>query len=606
MEFTVIHNQSEWDAMIAARGKKMIYIASDQCDGKRLKSTEWADNYEGTNVDLLYLTDFETNSIFLLPILQSYEINSLPAILYYNDDALEWARGAMAPDFENRQTFDFERTVGDDIIAYDNQNDIFTILKGTSVNRMTMPSRYIITGDVYIGETGGKVHGIAPEYANNTIEDNKNAASSYYRIEFAGATGDDKTLNPGSFHYKWSTTDLMGKDVTKEGDVSWEAGDSIYNFIGQFETYDNNCYASVISGESAIGVELQGTGANELVLTNMNGCSLIDCSSYAILDLNRTVVAGDSYDPNHPNIINQSHKSWLGTDPGSLLNTYLTSKGLANLTGANSACYDMLGYNRGDKCVVNIRNAHQYGGVSNFVSDGAGGSANASDDVMKESTFNTEVRDYTGSDPDRIKMKNFYTDLMTGTGAQKDLHDSLIIRFGSINSMYKWYLAAHSVNPEAQRGIVNDVRNKGVYETHILGRVFTVDYYFTYQPAYPPEYIVLQYEQNTPIYDTISSKQSSRYKVSSGVLSGDVQIYSAAEPYDLSIINADAYMSAINNSLMDESLGIFGLEINANDSIGSFAQYNASHCWRSGNLGCFLGGYSKSDVGLYQRPAIVY
>ena len=582
--YTEIQNASQWDSMLGVSGKKLIYIVSDRCDGRYTQVKVNGINADYTGYDdnsniSCYLVKFEDMYSILAPIFQSQQIPviGLPAIMYYNGSSLQWIHGGTSPDTENIQKHPWELVKCSDIMAYDTISHKLVTLDGIHINYNNIPSRYITNGDVLLGVTGGKHHAVAPVYADGGtwgISDNTAAAPCHYRIE--GPDGETLGARAGSLNFSFNIGNKSGS-----GSASWNAGATIGSIITQITSTLSGDYISVVTtrDQKAIGIQLGGYGVNTITFSSSSNCKLIDCTTLAVFDKDRTLKSGmlQAENPRVSNRINSSHKSWRGAASSTILNSYLTSAGLTSLTGTNSASYDLLGQNRQYRGVCNVGGAASWGGdATTFVSDGAGGSDVQGFTIMQQSVFNNNVK--AGASGNALKMYNFYTALMKGTGEQKALHDYLIDRFGAsvLTNLWRWYLACHAVDLDASSGITSSVRNKGVYETHVLGCIYTVDYNYEYYPAYPPEYNTVKYEEQTPIWVAMYDYEHNTNNKNKW----DVQIYSTAEPFDLASMYADAWMARINSRLSDPWLGLSN-KTNLSNSVytGSFAQYRDNYCW---------------------------
>ena len=603
MTYTIITDQTGWNTMLAVSGKKMIYVISDQCDGRRNGSDDWATNYEGTNVDYLYLVTFEELPKLLDPILRSQNISYLPAILYYNNSTLEWGREGLGPETENRVKEQYEYTNGDDVIAYDTDNDQLVVMDGRSVNSITMPYRYITNGDVLLGVNDGHVHAVSPDFATAYgVNNNISTSSIHYRIEIPSNNGN--AINAGSFDYQWRTT---SSNLTT-GTVAWVAGASLSSIQSQITT-GTSMETAITDDKQAIGVRMYSTSYNTIVLTNTQNCSLINMTKLAIFDENRTVRSGDTYDSSKP-VINSNHKEWCSQLPSTILNTYLISISKTGLSSYSTAAYSENGISYSYYSGINIQHTYTYYknyGNSSFISDGVNGSSNFATNAtpMKETVFNSNIT--SSATGDAGKMYAYYSALQVGTGDYKEMHDKLLNKFGSFldtnNTLYIWYLAAHSTNLDSRSGIINLVRNKGVYETHIMGRVFTVDYNYKYYPAYPPEYNTLRYEEQTPIYQYIKDNvNNSQYEVD-----GDIEIYSTCEPWDLGWIYNDLMIPKINSRQSDSYLGISNhTNVAYNNYTRSFAFYYYYIMWGYNGSTCCLWVNNSNISNGAPRPVIVY
>ena len=606
MTYTIITNQSEWDDMISVSGKKMIYIISDQCDGRRHGSDDWATNYEGTNVDYLYLVTFEELSRSLYDILSPLGIGELPAILYYNNSILEWGRGAMTPDMENHVVEDMDYKIGDDVIAYDTGNDQLVVMSGKSVNHITMPDRYVTNGDVMIGINQGYVHAVCPTYASST---DIGSSPVHYRIDIPAANG--LTLNSGYFTYEAC---ISSASVNTSGSASWNAGDTLESIVAQIPTI-TRFTTGLTADNQAIYMTCTGTGSlNTVTFTDSQGCTLIDCTTLAIFDESRTIRDGDLYDSTLP-IINNNHKNWPGKSFPDMMNSYIVNKGWPRLplySTSSSKCFGENGQNYGPYTIANLQQAYGYqksSGYNVFRSDGVNGaSLNTSyRSVMRESVFNSSVNENADPSTDQGKMYAYYSALRTGSSGYEDLHNKLIEKFNTYltdsNTLYMWYLAAHSTNLDASGCIISYNRNIGVYYTHILGRVFTVDYNYQYIPAYPYAYDVLRYEETTPIYQYINDNinNSQYYK------HGNIELYGLGETWDIGYILNDIMMPKINTRQSDVFLGLENHQnINRDSHMGSFSLYNNYNIWiYYKNAGHLTYSFGRKQY-FHPRPVIVY
>jgi len=601
----IIEDQEDWDDMLATPGKKLIYVVSDECDGHRAESIGWAQDFEGSNVDRLYMVVLEDTAGFLLPILRNAGITTMPSLLWYEDGNLGWIRNGALIEIQNSLSDGGEDRIGEDVMVYDKVDDQMKTLLGEGVNYRIMPERYVTNGDVYIGEHSGKSHAVCPTYATSYgVSSDYAAAYNNYRINIDDGDG-GIAPNAGSFNYSYNNGNSSGS-----GSVSWAAGDTIQSIADQITvaTY----FGAVLTADGkAVGIYIGGHSSNTFSISAPVNCTLEELSKYAIFDVGRTVRSGDTYDPNSPNIINSSKKNWRSTAVSGILNTYLSSKGLTTLKSNSSACYDLLGYNRQNRCSINVAGVRSWDGdTSSFLADGSGGSVNGGIGIMTRTVFNNNVNSSAIEGSDAWKMYNYYTSLRAAT-TDVELYSHIVKRFGLSHSsnLYNWYLACHAVNQSLGSGVISLYSNVSAYETHIMGRVFTVTYNYQYYPAYPPEYNTLRYEEQTSIYQEILQHDSSRYKVASGVLAGDIQIYGTAEPYDLAMMYADSYMQRINRRQIDPWLNVpSGSHINLADNIstGSLARWTSNRSWYFNGSNRVLTDAIKYYSNFRPRPSVAY
>ena len=475
-----------------------------------------------------------------------------------------------------------------------------------------MPDRYVTNGDVMIGINNGYVHAVCPVSAPSLGLSDYCTASCYYRLEIPSNNGN--AISAGQFTYTW----VMNASYTSTGTIIWAAGDTLASIRTQISIPQTSYGSTALtSDQQAIGISSGYPGANTVTITDAQGCTLIDMSQFDIFDENRTVRYADEYDPSKP-VINNSHKSWAGWTPNSNLNTYLQNRGLPLLftisNASNLYCYAENGQDYRSYCVINLGFAYTYysaSGYSSFRSDGANGASLSTSylEVMRESVFNNNVNSSANPTTDQGKMYEYYSALRAGVGGYKGLHDKLLDKFGSAlidnDTLYMWYLAAHSADLDVQNGVIYYPTNCGIYDTHILGRVFTVSYNYKYVPAYYISYKVMRYEETTPIYQYIKNNvNNSQY--TTGITSDDIGIYTAPSPWDISLIGNDINRLKINSRISDPWLGLAShTNITNNIRISSWLTYvSGGYHWTTNYLrrmyaGVKRGAYYPVRASLY-------
>lgn len=611
MNYTILQNNSEFEAMLtrgaAGNLKQMVYIISTQCDGRRLEDLEtWINNYIG-NINELYVSTFEEMEDTWMPYITNGDLTGLPAIILFINGKKSYLRNGLSPIEENVIIGLSQIDPGRDYIVFDSVDKELKIMKGSTISSSTMPNRYTTNGDVVTGVTDEYVHGVAPAFADQVsggLSDYTGAAVSHYRINITGANGSGETTTQGRFDFTSNTG-----NATKSGEVSWSAGATLESIKNQITTIGLGDYTgvAVTDDKKAIGIYLGGYGSNTLSLSNISNCELIDLTTLAVFDWNYTnsnkIISGSSYN-NSLEVISNSHKSWRGYEASLIINNYLNSKGLTTISASNSGAFDFLGYNRNYRCIINKSGCRSWGGdLTTFTPDGAGGSVNEVIGIMQATVFNNGISGNTS-------MYNFYTKLIAGNSSKitssdvsssstvigmtfEELKNKLEGLFGTMSDLYDAYLMMHSLDVNSPYGIMNLVRNKGVYETHIEGRIFTVDYNYKYYPAYPSAYNTVLYEQSTNIYDAM---------IDAGI--SDPQIYAEPEPFDLGLMYCDALIPVINSAQNNAMISVgTHTDLANNNHSGSFAQFNAISSWIfTGNARILYNVYRYNST-FRSRPA---
>ena len=193
---------------------------------------------------------------------------------------------------------------------------------------------------------------------------------------------------------------------------------------------------------------------------------------------------------------------------------------------------------------------------------------------MNEATFNSGVRDYTGSDVQHLGMKDYYTHLLNDqTGEYATRRQELEAMYGQMTSMYDAYLMNHMIDPAANSGITSMMRNKGFDQTVAKADCMNVTYNYVVVPAYPPEY-------NAQHYGVTASE---------GFAPG---VYYHPEPGDIGLMFRDDIMPLINANITASG---GGTQLTNSLYRGSSADSYASSSWFfNGTYGSFTNPYRYS------------
>ena len=410
---------------------------------------------------------------------------------------------------------------------------------------------YETNGDTYVGTLDGVMHFCAKDdaVANNPLySDDVAATACFYRIEI------DNTID-GSITFSATS----GNGSIASTTLNWTAGATMESIVAQF-TALNNTGAYITFGALAdgkgVGLEIGGYGANTLTATATTGCTVIDCSGLAMLaSANEGIAVGDDYDPTktYAYIGQGIHHNFRGVDARTILGSVCK--------GANTTCIANDGFNYSYRTGINFAKSKAWattGGENTFYDDGEGESiANPGAHVMNETTFNTGVRDYTGEDEAHLKMKAYYTHLLTDeSGDYADLRAEYEEKYGAMSTMYDAYLMSHCIDPAALTGITADLRNYGMTQTTAKADCLNVSYNYKFIPAYPPEYDAQQYGMENGEY----FKKGAYYH---------------PEPADNGLMFRDDIMPKINANI--DTTG--GVKLTNSTYRGSCADFSASNSW---------------------------
>ena len=452
-----------------------------------------------------------------------------------------------------------------DMLFFDKIRKKYVIVKKADISDVLSDydtTMYETNFDSFIGTLDGMAHFVARDDAMpvQSLYDNTVAATScYYRIEIDNTQAGSITFSVDSGNGSISSTT-----------ISWDADEAMSNIVDKF-TAKNPAASSYIAfagleDGTGVGLSVGGYGANTLTVTDSANCTVIDCSALAFYRSENTSApaVGGTFDPTAEwTFIGNSHHNWRGATA----KTCLPNK---DLVGDSSVLLAVDGYNYSYRCGGNFAKFKAWAaisGESTFYDDGEGGSiANPGAHCMNEATFNLGVRDYEGEDEAHLGMKDYYTHLLSdATGEYAALRAVYESRYGTMSSMYDAYLMSHMVDPGANSGIANSMRNKGKHQTDVKADAMNVTYNYVIIPAYPPEYNAATYGDAT----------------TDGFQAGT---YYHPEPGDIGLFMRDDVMALVNANI---TLSAGGTQILDTVSRGSCADYNDNRAWCFGSeYGC--------------------
>lgn len=434
--------------------------------------------------------------------------------------------------------------------------------------------RYETNYDTYVGTVDGTHHFVANDdaVAGNTLySDDVAATPCFYRLEI------DNTAN-GSVTFSAAS----GNSSIDSATISWNAGDTMTFIVAKFTALNTtNITFSALNDGKGVGLEIGGYGNNTLTVSGApTGCTVIDCSELAMLkSKNANTDVGGNYIPGagYTFIGEGTHHNFRGASAQSVLG--------ATVKSPDSICIANTGYNYSPRVGINFARFKEWAltnGEDAFYDDGEGGQNASVGHVMRKSRFNTEVTDYTGSDPHRLGMKDYYTHLLTDqSDTYAELREEYEAYYGNMNDMYDAYLMSHCMNLKAVSGTTADLRNYGMTQTRAKADCLNVNYNYKFIPAYPPEYNAQQYG-----------------KISEGFLPGN---YYHPEPGDIGLMFRDDVMAIIN-----ENVTTVGAGTRLDNSMyrGSCADSSSNVSWCfGGRNGCFGGPY-RSEEDFRCRPVL--
>lgn len=428
--------------------------------------------------------------------------------------------------------------------------------------------RYATNWDTFAGYQDNVAHFVARDDAalSQSIYNNDQAATAcFYRLEIRAGIEGSITFSATS-----------GNSTIETKTISWGAENTLDQIVAMF-TQLNDSYITFaqLADNTGVGLEIGGYGANTLTVTGTpSNCKVIDCSGYAFLrsqnpaapEVGGTINPGETYTYLDPGI----HHNFCGETARAVL-------GSALVPGSTIAIA-VDGYNYSNRCGINFaqfKSWAELGGENTFYDDGTGGQhiTDPGAHVMNEATFNTEVRDYTGSDAQHLGMKDYYTHLFTDqTGEYAARRTELESHYGQMTSMYDAYLMNHMLDADADSGITSIMRNKGFDQTLAKADCMNVTYNYVIVPAYPPEY-------NARHYGVTASE---------GFAPG---VYHHPEPADLALMFRDDIMPLINANITASG---GGTQLSAASGVtrGSCADSYDISTW------CYYGGDGSFNRGV--------
>ena len=469
-----------------------------------------------------------------------------------------------------------------DMLFFDKIRKKYVIVKKADISDVLSDydtTMYETNFDSFIGALDGMAHFVARDDAmpSQSLYDNTVAATPcYYRIEIDNTQAGSITFSVASGNGSISSTT-----------ISWDADEAMSDIVDKF-TAKNPAASSYIAfagleDGTGVGLSVGGYGANTLTVTDSANCTVIDCSALAFYRSENTSApaVGGTFDPTAEwTFIGNSHHNWRGATA----KTCLPNK---DLVDASTVLLAVDGYNYSYRCGGNFAKFKSWAatsGESTFYDDGEDGSiANPGAHCMNEATFNLGVRDYEGEDEAHLGMKDYYTHLLSdATGDYAALRAVYESRYGTMSTMYDAYLMSHMVDPGANSGIANNMRNKGKHQTDVKADAMNVTYNYVIIPAYPPEY-------NAATYGDAATD---------GFQAGT---YYHPEPGDIGLFMRDDIMALVNANI---TLSAGGTQILNTVSRGSCADYNASNSWCFGSYDGCVGSNGRCYASFRSRPVL--
>lgn len=501
--------------------------------------------------------------------------------------------------------------LGSDFMVYDHFLEKFGVLKSNTLDFGTFDfNRFETNFDIpfarFSTSQGNYLHAVAIDEAidpdrysgiqlYNYIDSNYCAAEySYYRIEVDNSKA-------GGFHFTVTTS-----NGTSEGDVSWNANDSVASIREQMGTpalgavfikYDVTTNNPIIPGNTirsisgeAIGVAAGGYGNNYCVLSSIidNSAQLIDMSKYAVIS--DTLTVNDPYDDTLT-VLNGNYKNWRGVSCQTILGSDLIPIG----TNATAICNS--GYNYSYRSGVNFTGFKSWatgsGNVS-YTTDGVNGTVNNSVGVIMQKTYFDEMMNSSNTNYN-AQMSEYYNNLLTSNDEPyKTLRDTYSRWYDyEPQTLYDGYLMTHMLKLNPGSGIVFSTMNRGRELTNVKGKVFTVTYNYTYVPAYPPEYNALHYgKPYDPNENTVFTQG----------------FYYHPETGDVGTFVRDDMIKSCNTSWATVPTNIHSYRTNLSNStyLGTVGEYNSYTTWNFNGNGRVLNYYYRAYSVFRSRPCSAY
>ena len=457
-----------------------------------------------------------------------------------------------------------------DMLFYDRATEEYCIVAKAAIGAVLTDynqTRYETNYDTYVGTMDNVAHFVALDDAtqgNSLYSDDVAATSCFYRIEIDNTQAGSITFTATSGNASIASTTL-----------TWTAGATMASIIAQF-TALNTTYITFgeLADGTGVGLEIGGYGNNTFAASDATNCVVIDCSGFAMLkSKNSNIAVGGTFNPAaaYTFIGKNVHHNFCGASANSILG--------AVCKAPNTVCIANDGFNYSYRVGINFAKFKSWASTSGddtYYDDGEGGQDDSVGHVMMESRFNTEVRDYTGSDAHHLGMQDYYTHLLNDqSGAYAETRQSLVARYGTMTTMYDGYLMSHCMKIDATSGTTNDMRNYGLTQTAAKADAMNVNYNYKFIPAYPPEYNAQQYG-----------------KTSEGFMPGN---YYHPEPGDIGLMFRDDIMPIINDNITEVRAALLqnvGTPLNNAMYRGSSADCDGLSSWSfNGTYGCFNRNY---------------
>lgn len=446
-----------------------------------------------------------------------------------------------------------------DMLFFDRVRRIYCIVKKADVAIVLTDYdtlRYETNYDTYTGTFDGVAHFTASDdaFADDALySDDVAATACFYRIEI-----DNTVAGRISFYANSGNTSVPASEV------AWEASEPMDSIVAKFVA-KNTTYITfgALTDGKGVGLEIGGYGANTLTVSGSEHAVVIDCSGLAMLaSANTGIAVGGDYNPEgeYTFIGRGVHHNFRGASAQSILGNFVKTP--------NSACIANDGFDYSYRVGLNFTKFKEWASVSGddaYYDDGEGGTDESVGHVMRKTRFDTEVTNYTGSDPHRLGMKEYYGHLLNDTeGDFADLRAEYEGRYGTMTDMYDAYLQSHMMDLEAITGTTADLRNYGKIQTELKADCINVNYNYKFIPAYPPEY------------------NANRYgKESDGFAPGN---YYHPETGDLGLMFRDDIMPLINANV--DAAG-HGTKLTNAMYRGSCGDYYGNYAWYfDGTHGC--------------------
>ena len=409
-------------------------------------------------------------------------------------------------------------------------------------------TRYETNYDTYVGTFDGIAHFVGKKDAmatNPLYGDTVASTSCFYRIEINSNMTGSITFSATS-----------GNASIAETTIQWNAGDTMESIVALF-TAKNTTYITfgALADGNGVGLEIYGSGANTMTVTDSTACEVVDCSNFAFyFSQNPRLKVGDDFNPSHAHtyIGLGVHHNWRGAAASSIL----TGK---NLVGSSTSCLGNTDKDYSYRSGINFTKFKSWAstnGDATFYADGVNGTTNSSSDkIMKKTTFEENVNSSATADSAQAKMYEYYNHLFSDqTGDYAELRQTYEARYGAITDLYDAYLMSHCIKIDANSSITYMMMNKGDHQTEVKADAANVNYNYKVIPAYPPEYNAKQYG----IAD------------SEGFAPGR---YYHPEPGDLGLFLRDDIMALVNANI---ALAEGGLALDSSTYRGSSADNNAA------------------------------